>query len=88
MITGEGRIDEQTANGKAIAGIARRCQRRNVPVIAIGGAVEGDLTTLNQLGVTATFSIVNQPSTLSDALAKTESDLEHIGTDLARLLKR
>lgn len=88
VITGEGRIDEQTAHGKSIAGIARRCQRSNVPVIAIGGAVEGDLTTLYRLGVTASFSLVSQPCTLCEALVRTEPDLVHLGTDLARLLSR
>jgi len=39
VITGEGRIDAQTAFGKAPAGVARLAKRYNVPVIAIGGSL-------------------------------------------------
>ena len=39
VITGEGRIDAQSAQGKAVSGILRRAQRAGVPVIAIGGRV-------------------------------------------------
>lgn len=87
VITGEGRIDEQTAYGKTIAGIARRCLAQGVPVIAVGGAVEGDLTALYQQGVTSAFAVVNRPCTLPEALAATESGLIRLGADLARLLR-
>ena len=36
IITGEGRIDEQTAYGKAPVGVAERAKRLHIPVIAIG----------------------------------------------------
>lgn len=37
IITGEGRIDKQTAYGKAPVGVAGRAKRFSVPVIAIEG---------------------------------------------------
>lgn len=40
VITGEGRIDSQTAMGKAPSGILNRACRQGIPVIAIGGKVE------------------------------------------------
>lgn len=39
VITGEGRLDGQTARGKAAAGILRRAQRAGVPVAAVCGRV-------------------------------------------------
>lgn len=39
VITGEGRIDEQTAFGKTAMGVARRAQAAGVRCIAIGGGV-------------------------------------------------
>ena len=39
VITGEGRLDGQTARGKAAAGILRRAQRKGVPVAAVCGRV-------------------------------------------------
>ena len=39
VITGEGRIDAQTAFGKTALGVARRAQAAGVPCIAVGGGV-------------------------------------------------
>ena len=39
VITGEGKIDDQTSKGKVPSGILTRCQHQNIPVIAIGGLV-------------------------------------------------
>ncbi len=39
-ITGEGRIDSQTAQGKVVSVVAREATRRGIPVVAIGGCVE------------------------------------------------
>ncbi|HMY19655.1 MAG TPA: glycerate kinase, partial [Polyangium sp.] len=43
VITGEGRIDGQTLQGKAPLGVARRAARKNVPCVAIGGTVDDDV---------------------------------------------
>jgi glycerate kinase len=56
VITGEGRLDEQTAAGKAPAEVAARAARAGVPCVAVCGQVSGgrDLFTaaiaLDQLG--------------------------------------
>lgn len=42
VITGEGRMDSQTINGKAPAGIAHRAQTYNIPLAAIVGELQGD----------------------------------------------
>ncbi len=43
IITGEGRIDNQTAVGKVVGTIARKAQISGIPVIAIAGTVSKDL---------------------------------------------
>ena len=40
VITGEGRIDAQTAFGKTALGVARRAQAAGTPCIGVGGGVE------------------------------------------------
>ena len=40
IITGEGKIDFQTAKGKTAAGILARAKQQGIPVVAIGGCVE------------------------------------------------
>lgn len=66
IITGEGRIDSQTAMGKTPQGVLARARRQNIPVMAIGGAVE-DVRALNDAGFTAVFSI--QPGPVSPGRA-------------------
>jgi glycerate kinase len=42
VITGEGRLDDQTGSGKAMAGVMARAHARGVPVAAVVGSVQGD----------------------------------------------
>lgn len=69
VLTGEGRIDAQSAMGKAISGIVRRATRKNVPVIALAGEV-ADASALIDSGLTAAFSIQTAPTDLSVAMQK------------------
>jgi glycerate kinase len=67
VFTGEGKIDSQTANGKTICGLAHLCRKYHVPLIALAGTVSGDLEVLYQTGLTAAFSIANQPLSLDES---------------------
>ncbi|MDD4729722.1 MAG: glycerate kinase [Dysgonamonadaceae bacterium] len=69
VITGEGKLDKQTAMGKAASGILDAACKRNVPVIAIGGSVE-DIKNLIERGFTSLFSIVLSPMSLEEAMQK------------------
>ena len=75
VITGEGRIDGQSVQGKVLYGIGTRAKEKGVPVIAIGGAVRSDSEALLEHGITAMFSIANGPMTLDYAM---ENGLELI----------
>lgn len=67
VITGEGRIDDQTFYGKVIEGIVNRADLYNVPVIAIGASVEIEkLRNVPHLPII--FSIINSPLLLEDAM--------------------
>ena len=74
VLTGEGRTDAQTLNGKAMFGIASAAKTQSVPVIGISGSLGTDLNALYTCGVTALFSICNRPMPLSEAL-KNASEL-------------
>ena len=69
IITGEGRIDEQTLHGKTPFGILRAGLRHHIPVIALGGSVE-DVETLTQAGFTAVCPILPCPVSLERAMEK------------------
>lgn len=56
VITGEGKVDGQSVQGKVLVGIARRAARGNIPVIALVGDVGADYERLYDIGITAIFS--------------------------------
>jgi glycerate kinase len=84
VITGEGRIDAQTAFGKTALGVARRAQAARRPCIAVGGSVEPEgITALEAVGATA-VPVWESPVPLEVALAAGDAPLEACGERLAR----
>jgi len=88
IITGEGKLDAQTAMGKAPHGVLNFAKKYSIPVIAIGGAVEA-YEELNRQGFVAVFPILPVPSPLENAmdpdLAKV--NIENTITQIMRLMK-
>ena len=68
VITGEGRLDFQTAMGKAPIGVARLAKLAQIPVIAFAGSVSKDAGECNQQGIDAFFPIVRGITTLEEAM--------------------
>jgi glycerate kinase len=66
IITGEGRIDAQTAMGKAPGGVLRAGMKRGIPVIALcGGVADIDVGATQFEGI---YSINSAPVNLDDAM--------------------
>ncbi|NET32450.1 MAG: glycerate kinase [Cyanothece sp. SIO1E1] len=86
VITGEGKIDDQTLQGKLINGICQRAKAFNRPVIAVCGALLASTELVHSIGLQAAFSIQRYPLTLAEALEQTEESLENLGFNLARTL--
>ncbi|HKV32303.1 MAG TPA: glycerate kinase [Candidatus Dormibacteraeota bacterium] len=85
VITGEGRLDSQTARfGKGPAAVARHARQAGIPVVALGGSIadEAELRLLFD-GLEAT---VVEPGTLDEALAQAGPLLVAASTRLVRLL--
>jgi glycerate kinase len=70
VITGEGKLDEQTSMGKAPLGIAQLAGKYGIPVIALAGELTREVSSLNANGLTSCFSIVNAPMSLEEAMDK------------------
>ena len=89
IITGEGKLDAQTAMGKAPRGVLDLAKKYHIPVIAIGGAVE-TCEELNRQGFAAVFPILPAPVTLEKAMdpdfAKT--NIENTITQIMRIKLR
>lgn len=85
VISGEGKFDAQSAYGKVPVGVARLAKRFNVPVIVIAGSVYRIPENLHDEGVTACFSIINEPMTLETAMTRCKELLELTTSQLLRL---
>ncbi len=70
VITGEGRLDIQSAMGKAPVGVAKLAKKYNKKVIAFAGGVTKDAKICNEKGIDAFFPIVRGVTTLEDAMIK------------------
>jgi len=87
VLTGEGSIDEQTAYGKTVSGIAKISKRHKVPVIAYAGRISGDLEGLYRSGITSVVSIVPSAMSLSEALIEGPRHIEIAVENTMRILQ-
>ena len=68
VVTGEGRLDFQTAMGKAPVGVAGLAKKFDIPVLAFAGSVTKDAIECNKNGIDAFFPILRGISTLEEAM--------------------
>ncbi len=68
IITGEGKIDNQTLQGKLIKGITDRATHAKIPIAAICGTLDVSPQELQEIGIKYATSILNRPMNLEDAL--------------------
>jgi glycerate kinase len=87
VITGEGKIDNQTIFGKGPFGVARRAGKRGVKTIALCGSLDADEQMLHEAGLWAVLPIVDAPMTLESALQRAEALVERAALRLGYLLQ-
>jgi glycerate kinase len=86
VVTGEGRIDAQTAFGKTALGVAQQARAAGKPCIAVGGGVEpAGIDALGPLGVVV-VPVVERPQSVEEAMAAGTAPLERCGERIARLV--
>lgn len=87
VITGEGKIDNQTICGKTPIGVAKAAKKYNLPVIAIAGHLGSDSYVVKEHGIDALLSIVPGVVSLENALENAreyvERCAENIGTSIS-----
>ena len=86
VITGEGRLDAQTAMGKAPVGVARLAKKHGKPVIAFARSVTKDAATLNECGIDAYFPILQTVCSLDDAM-NTEKAAENLSDTVEQVFR-
>lgn len=84
VITGEGKVDFQTAKGKTAAGVLNRAKKQHTPVIAIGGCVEM-CDSLVQMGFAGIYPILEEKVPLEVAMQR-DFAMSNVTKTVARIL--
>ena len=84
VITGEGRMDNQSAFGKVPSGIGKRCKKMGVPAVAIVGGLLSGYESIYNCGIESVTTTINGAMTIDEALANSED----LYLDAARRLLR
>ena len=86
VITGEGRIDSQSAGGKVISGVARRTKAKGIPLIAIAGGIADSAGAVYDIGVSAMFSTDRAALPVDMLGARSPGDYEATLSDIMSLI--
>jgi glycerate 2-kinase len=57
VVTGGGRLDDQTLHGKASAGVAEAAAREGIPVVAVAGRIDLTEREWRNAGLAAAYSL-------------------------------
>lgn len=86
VFTGEGKIDSQSARGKVVSGVAVRCRKAGVPVVAVVGQIGQGFEEMYQQGLTAVFSINRAAQPFAESRFHAGENLVLTMENIARLL--
>ena len=86
VITGEGRIDSQSADGKVVSGVARRTRTKGIPLIAIAGGIADSAGAVYDIGVSAMFSTDRAALPVDMLGARSPGDYEATLSDIMSLI--
>jgi glycerate 2-kinase len=84
IITGEGKIDTQTLNGKVVQQVATLGKRHHIPVIAVCGINELDEKAFSEAGLNAVYPVVSEKVTKENALANAAALVQKKAVTIAR----
>ena len=87
VVTGEGRADWQSAFGKVMQGVGRRCLRQGVPAVAIVGSMGDGAEQIFDYGIESMITTVNGIMPLEEALERAEELYLGAARRLFRMLR-
>ena len=70
VFTGEGKLDEQTAYGKLVAGVAKLAKGAHVPCVALAGQIGEGAGELLKVGLTEYHCIADRPMSREESYAR------------------
>lgn len=86
VVTGEGRLDAQTAHGKVVSGVAAASRRAGVPCVAVAGSVDEGYRPGDIPGLVAAVSCVTRLEPLERVLAQADGNFASAAERLFSLL--
>lgn len=86
VLTGEGKMDVQTCQGKTPYAVAQLAKAANKKVIAFAGQLGEDHHTLYNHGFDAIFPIADKPMTLNESITHTKALLSDTAERVFRVL--
>jgi len=84
-VTGEGRLDAQSLEGKAPAAVAAACREAGVPCVGVCGQLDLLPGLVRRMGLVAAFPVNRSLRRLPDALEATETELAAMGAAITGL---
>ncbi|MCA0152146.1 glycerate kinase [Winogradskyella vincentii] len=81
ILTGEGRLDEQTLSGKALSGVIKVAKKQNIKVASFCGSTALDPIEINEMGINYSSTIMEKANSLEDALKNTKLYLGQLTED-------
>lgn len=84
VVTGEGKIDEQTLSGKVVKGVASLAARHKKPVIAIAGKSLLDDGSIQSMGITRLMMLTGPNTTEKESMENAYAILRERASELAR----
>ncbi len=87
VITTEGKLDSQSTEGKLVDALAKECKQSQTTLVALVGNLEEGWEILQDKGLTAAFSILPHPASLSESIENTALWLEKSTEQVYRLFK-
>lgn len=87
VITGEGKLDEQTTYGKVPVGVGLRAKKYGKPVFAIAGSIAKGADLVYQHGVDSATSAISAPMTTDEAISESPRLIEEASERLFRIIR-
>ena len=88
VVTGEGRVDAQSAEGKVVSGILARTKKAGVPTVALAGAIGPGAQRLYALGLAGIFDTGRAGLPLDEIRKTAREDLLRTAAAMFRALSR
>ncbi|MBT8280551.1 MAG: glycerate kinase [Muriicola sp.] len=83
IITGEGKLDEQTLSGKAVQGVLESAKKQEIPVAAFCGVIKVSKSTAEKLGLSYTVWVSRDMPNLEEALKRSYENVVKAAADFA-----